>query len=118
MLAPWVRRTKSGRVVYDRPVHFFSLRDVIRVFRGWLQPAGGDVSRDDLGSVILQLVQIAMDAILSRLGGKLAIFLRDLIVRLLKQLLNIASFEDAQDVYDFGLVMGGFAVELQAKGVA
>lgn len=38
MITQWLHRTNLGRVVYDRPVHFFKRRDALRI----AQSAGVD----------------------------------------------------------------------------
>lgn len=61
-----MRRTNSGRIVYDRPRHFFNTRDLLRIVRQLPPP---DSLREGL-----QLVGILSEVVLKLLRGILGKF--------------------------------------------
>lgn len=117
MFTPWLHRTNKGRVVYSRKPNSFTGNDVLRVHRGWLKPME-QATILEVTEVNFSLFLQSMFSIRDRTFGRVGEFIRDLIRRLIKQLLNIASFPDANDCVWLANELKDFIPELIDKGVA
>lgn len=85
----WNRRTKTGRIVYDRPKHSFSVRDLERIQRRVFEDNPAEILDDGFARVIITIVdnlsEYLVDVMLSPVGLDV---LSDDVVAFLKKLVD------------------------------
>lgn len=112
----WRLRTRTGRVVYDRPVHLFSSTDVLRIWTGWLNPQT-QVGEAELTLTTWRAWFLSAQAIRDRMFPWVR-WIREFIRKALQSLIEGLSFQDAQDALDMSYELQALATRLHDNAIA
>jgi len=83
-----VLTTQKGRVVYNRPPHEFSTKDLIRVFKRVIERDADENYVDWLVELLDQLIQIVLETIIRLFAETWTRILPELIIKFLERVMR------------------------------
>lgn len=83
-----VTTTQKGRVVYNRPPHEFTTRDLVRVFKRVIERDADENYLEWLVELLDQLIQIALETFVRLFAETWAQVLPELIIKFLERIMR------------------------------
>lgn len=80
--------TQKGRVVYNRPPHEFTTKDLVRVFKRVIERDADENYIEWLVELLDQLIQIALETIIRLFAETWAQILPELIIKFLERIMR------------------------------